>query len=91
MSFNGGQGYPVTIALKVGEMQGKNPLLGLVYASLDFLERKSLISVRPADPVAEPENAGERDYYTVTMAGSRALAHAKATSSELARFLPDFA
>ena len=87
----GGRGYPATIGWKVGEMQGKNPLLGLVFASLDSLERKGLILKRPADPVSEPENVGKREYYTVTMAGSRALAHAKQASTVLARFLPDFA
>ena len=87
----GGRGYPVSIALKVGEMQGKKPLLATVLASLESLELKALIVPRPADPAAEPEHAGIRDYYVVTMAGSRALAQARETSTVLARFLPDFA
>jgi len=87
----GGSGYPVSIALKVGEMEGKKPLLASVFAALESLERKALILPRPADPAAEPEHAGIRDYYVVTMAGSRALAQARETSTVLARFLPDFA
>jgi hypothetical protein len=87
----GGRGYPVTITLKVGEMQGKRALLGFVLTSLDSLQRKGLILSRPPDPVSEPENVGKRYYYTVTMAGSRALAYARETSTVLARFLPDFA
>ena len=87
----GGSVYPVSIALKVGDMQGTKPLLASVFAALESLERKALILPRPADPVAEPEHAGIRDYYVVTMAGSRALAQARETSTVLARFLPDFA
>jgi hypothetical protein len=87
----GGRGYPVTIALKVGEMQGKDAaLLGSIMVSLQTLQQKGLVLARPADPVTEPENQ-TRNYYTVTMAGTRALAHAKETSTVVARFLPDLA
>jgi hypothetical protein len=87
----GGRGYPVNIMLKVEEMQGKSPLLGSVLMSLDSLQRKGLILSRRPDPVSEPENAEKRHYFTVTIAGSRALAYAKETSTVLARFLPDLA
>ena len=81
----------MTIALKVGEMQGKDAgLLGSIMVSLQALQQKGLVLARPADPVTEPENQ-TRNYYTVTMAGTRALAHAKETSTVVARFLPDFA
>ena len=86
----GGRGYAVTIAEKVSEMQGKRALLGSIHISLDRLERRALVLSRKADPVSEPEHEHRR-YFTVTMAGARALAHAKQTSAELARFLPDFA
>ena len=86
----GGRGYAVTIAEKVSEMQGKRALLGSIHISLDRLERRALVLSRKADPVSEPEHEHRR-YFTVTMAGARTLAHAKQTSAELARFLPDFA
>jgi PadR family transcriptional regulator, regulatory protein PadR len=86
----GGRGYPAAIAEKVGEMEGKTGMLGSVQMSLDRLQAKALVLSRPADPVSEPENPHRR-YFTVTMAGTRALAHARETSTEVARFLPDFA
>ena len=86
----GGRGYAVTIAEKVSEMQRKRALLGSIHISLDRLERRALVLSRAADPVSEPEHK-HRHYFAVTMVGARALAHAKQTSAELARFLPDFA
>ncbi len=86
----GGRGYPAIITEKVGEMSEKRALLGSVFVSLNRLEDKGLVLSRPADPETEPETTARR-YFTVTMAGARALAHAKETSTVLARFLPDFA
>jgi hypothetical protein len=86
----GGRGYPVTIAQKVSEMSGKHSLLGPVLVSLSRLEDQGLVLSRPANPETEPENT-TREYFTVTMAGFRALAQAKEVSAIVARFLPDFA
>ena len=86
----GGKGYPVTITMKVSEMMGKQALLGSVYVSLDRLQTQGLALSRLADPKTEPENQTRR-YFTVTMAGERELAHARETSTLVARFLPDFA
>jgi hypothetical protein len=58
--------------------------------SLERLEMKGLVSARYADPEFEPE-ADSRRYFTVTLSGERALAHARETSTVVARFLPDFA
>ena len=80
-----GQGYPAKIATKVSEMSGSEALLGSVFASIKRLEAQSLVVVR-----REVEN-NTRRYFTVTMAGERALAQAKETSTVVARFLPDFA
>jgi hypothetical protein len=86
----GGRGYHSAITKKVGEMSGKQALLGSVFTSLNRLEDKGLVLSRPADPESEPENSTRR-YFTMTMAGARALAHAKEVSPVVARFLPDFA
>jgi hypothetical protein len=81
-----GQGYPVNIMEKVGEMSGTQALLGSVLMSLDRLESKYLIQSREIDVDGAP-----RRYFIVTLHGEHALAHAKATSTVVARFLPDLA
>ena len=86
----GGKGYPSAITGKVGEISGSPGVLGSVFNSLNRLEDQGMVLSRPADPVSEPENKTRR-YYTVTMAGARALAHAKEVSTIVARFLPDLA
>jgi hypothetical protein len=82
----GGQGYPVNIMEKVGEMSGTRALLGSVLMSLDRLESKYLIQSREINVDGAP-----RRYFIVTLHGEHALAHAKATSTVVARFLPDLA
>ena len=86
----GGQGYPVSITLKVREMSGTDMALGSVYESLNRLQTMGLILSRAANPETEPEEPTRR-YFTVTLQGGRALALAKETSTVVARFLPDFA
>jgi hypothetical protein len=81
-----GQGYPVNIMEKVGEMSGTRALLGSVLMSLDRLESKYLIQSREINVDGAP-----RRYFIVTLHGEHALAHAKATSTVVARFLPDLA
>jgi len=85
-----GKGHPATITAKVGQLTGKRALLGSIFVSLERLEMKGLVSSRYADPAIEPE-ADTRRYFTVTLSGERALAHARETSAVVARFLPDFA
>jgi DNA-binding MarR family transcriptional regulator len=77
-----GQGYPVNVTEKVGEMSGTRALLGSVLVSLDRLESKYLISSREIE-----EEGKTRRYFTVTLHGEQALAHAKETSTVVARFL----
>jgi hypothetical protein len=86
----GGRGYPAAITEKVAEMSGNRALLGSIFGSLNRLEDQGLVLSRPANPETEPENTARR-YYAVTMAGARALAHAREVSAVVARFLPDFA
>jgi len=81
-----GQGYPVNIMEKVGEMAGTRALLGSVLMSLDRLESKYLIQSREINVDGAP-----RRYFIVTLHGEHALAHAKASSTVVARFLPDLA
>ena len=85
-----GEAYSGNITERVSDMSGQEVLLGSTFLALEGLEKRSLISSRPADPETEPENQG-RLYFTVTLAGERALAHAKQTSKLLADLLGDFA
>jgi hypothetical protein len=85
-----GAGYTGSITRKVRELSGNRVLLASVSRSLHRLESKRLVVWRHADPVTEPENEG-RQYFMATMAGERALAHAKAAAREAADFLGDFA
>ena len=85
-----GEGYVVNITDKVSEMSGKEVLLASTFASLSRLEDRGLISGREPDPETEPEGK-TRQYFTVTLAGERALARARETSKVVADFLGDFA
>jgi DNA-binding PadR family transcriptional regulator len=85
-----GAGYSVSITDKVSEMSGSQVVLGSTFGSLGRLERGGLVTARLADPQTEPEHKGRR-YFTVTLAGERVLAEARATSRIVADFLGDFA
>jgi hypothetical protein len=76
-----GAGYNASITRRVSEMSGRNVLLASTFASLRRLEHWKLVESRYADPEAEPQNKGTR-YFMATMAGERALAHAKAAEAE---------
>ena len=65
-------------------------MLASTFASLNRLESRGLVSSRVAGPETEPEGRTRR-YFTVTLAGDRALAQAKETSKLLADFLGDLA
>lgn len=85
-----GAGYNASITRRVGEMSGRNVLPASTLASLRRLENWKLVESRFADPEAEPQNKGTR-YFTATMAGERALGHAKAAANEADGFLEDYA
>ena len=85
-----GAGDAADIAAKVREIAGRDVLLASVFGSLRKLEGRRLLESRYADAETEPEKEGTR-YFMATMAGERALAHAKATASAVDDFLGDFA
>ena len=70
-------------------MRGQEALLASTFQSLDRLEQQYLIFGRDADPESEPGGKTRR-YFTVTIAGERALAAAKATSTVVAKALEDY-
>lgn len=85
-----GEGNGVTIAEKVTEMTGKEAMLGSVFVSLSQMEKSGLIS--PWKSAANSEADGKsKQYFTITIAGERALAYARETSRSVADALGDFA
>ena len=85
-----GDAYVVNVTKRISEMFDQEVLLADTFESLDRLEQRDLILGRDADPEAEPGGKTRR-YFTVTLAGERALATAKATSTVVAKALEDFA
>jgi DNA-binding PadR family transcriptional regulator len=85
-----GEGSGMKITEKVSEMLGKEVLLGSIRVTLARLEKRDLISSWRTDPKTEPEGKN-RQYFTITLAGEHALAHAKAASKRLIDTLEDFA
>jgi hypothetical protein len=81
-----GQGYPVNIGEKVGDMSDNRPMLGTVLTSLDRLESKYLVMGRDV-----PADGKIRRYFTLTLSGEKVLMRVKEASPVVARFLADFA
>ncbi len=84
-----GDAYVVNITERVGRMLQKEVLLASTFASLDRLEERYLIMGRDTDPNTKPGGKSRR-YFTVTIAGERALAASKAASPVVAKALEDF-
>jgi len=64
--------YGVSIQEHIKDRTGREPSTGSVYASLDRLEEKGVVTVRQGE--ATPERGGKRKlYFTITAPGRRAL------------------
>ena len=84
----GEDAYGVPIAHELEESSGKDVLLGSVYAALDRLEDKGLVSSRLGDPT--PERGGRaKKYFKVTAKGVREVRDAQRTLVKLWRGLPE--
>jgi hypothetical protein len=84
-----GQADDMAIIDKLSAMQGEEANLGAVFASLGRLQRNGYISPWNSDPKTEPDGVSKR-YFTATLAGERALAEARVTSSVVADALGEF-
>ena len=83
----GGDAYGVPIARELEESSGKDVPLGSVYAALDRLEGKGLVSSRVGDPT--PERGGRaKKYVKVTAKGVREIRDTQQTLTSLWRGLP---
>ncbi|MBM3821013.1 MAG: PadR family transcriptional regulator [Acidimicrobiia bacterium] len=68
----GDAAYGVPIAREIEETGGRPVLLGAVYAALDRLERRRLVSSRVGEATAERGGRAKR-YFAVTARGVRAV------------------
>jgi hypothetical protein len=85
-----GEGDTASITEQVSEMKGQEVTQDATSLALRGMQQRLLIDSWVPDTEIEPE-AENTIYFTVTMTGERALAHAKATQKVVADFLGDFA
>jgi hypothetical protein len=85
-----GEGDTASVTDKVTEMTGQEVPEEATSLALRGMQQRLLIDSWVPDTEIDPE-AENTIYFTVTMTGERALAHAKATQKVVADFLGDFA
>jgi DNA-binding PadR family transcriptional regulator len=68
--------YGVSVRREISERTGRNPASGALYTTLDRMEQKGLVKSRMGDPTPERGGRAKR-YYSVTVSGSAAIAHAQ--------------
>ena len=68
----GDNSYGVTIRQEIETRTGRTSAIGAVYATLDRLQRKGLVTSYLADPTAERGGRAKR-YFQVTLKGKLAL------------------
>jgi PadR family transcriptional regulator, regulatory protein PadR len=77
-----GRGYGVSIADEIERRTGKPVSFGAVYATLDRLQKKGLISSDLGNPT--PERGGKpKRFYRIEAPGERALREAQALSERM--------
>lgn len=77
---SGQEAYGMTVRRVIEDVTGRDVAVGAVYATLDRLESKRLVSSRRT-----PVDAVSRRLFAVTPAGARALAESKAMRERLWR------
>jgi PadR family transcriptional regulator PadR len=83
----GEDAYGVPIAREIEDTTGKEVALGSIYAALDRLEAKGLVTSEMGDPTPERGGRAKR-YFHVTSKGVRQARDAQRTLSKLWRGLP---
>jgi PadR family transcriptional regulator PadR len=84
----GEDAYGVPIARELEASSGRDVLLGSVYAALDRLEAKGLVSSRIGDPTSERGGRAKK-YFKVTAKGLREIRETQRTLVRLWRRLPE--
>jgi PadR family transcriptional regulator PadR len=84
----GEEAYGVPISHKLEAHRGRNVSVGSVYAALERLEAKGLVSSTLGDPT--PERGGKaKRYFRVTRAGLRQVHETRRVLSQLWHALPE--
>jgi PadR family transcriptional regulator, regulatory protein PadR len=78
----GNDAYGVQISREISEKSGREVALASVYAALERLEVKGLLTSSLGDPTAE-RGGKARTYFKVTTAGLKEAANARATLMKL--------
>jgi DNA-binding PadR family transcriptional regulator len=77
-----GRGYGVSIADEIERRSGKPVSFGAVYATLDRLQKKELISSELGDPT--PERGGKpKRFYRIEAPGEHALREAQSVAERM--------
>src|ERR1700750_327305 len=74
----GDEAYGMTVRREIEEVTGRDIAVGAVYATLDRLEAKTLVSSKRA-----PVDGVSRRLFAVTSAGARALAESRSMRDRL--------
>jgi PadR family transcriptional regulator PadR len=82
-----GDAYGVVISREIAEKSGREVALASVYATLERLERKGLITSSLGEPTAE-RGGRARTYYRATSAGIQEARQAHATLLRLSADVP---
>lgn len=84
----GENAYGVTVHAKVQQLGGRKVSLGAVYATLDRLEDKKLISSWLSEPTAE-RGGRSRRHYALEDRGKKALAESAGLAKRILAVLAD--
>jgi DNA-binding PadR family transcriptional regulator len=84
----GEDAYGVPVARELEEATSRDVLLGSVYAALDRLETKGLVSSSIGDPTAERGGRAKK-YFKVTAKGLREVRNTQRTLVKLWKGVPD--
>jgi PadR family transcriptional regulator, regulatory protein PadR len=84
----GDEAYGVPISRELERQRGREVAVGSVYASLERMEAKGLVTSSLGDPT--PERGGKaRRYFRITDAGLRQVAATRRVLEKMWRRLPD--
>jgi DNA-binding PadR family transcriptional regulator len=84
----GDEAYGVPISREIEQRSGREVALGSVYAALERLEEKGLVSSRLGDPTAERGGRAKR-YFRITESGLRDVRQTQRALVSLWKGLPE--
>ena len=83
----GDDGYGLAVRRELGERAGREVAIGAVYATLDRLEQKGLVSSKLGEPTAERGGRAKRIFH-LTGEGARALQRSQQAMGRMLEGLP---